>query len=143
MNLYEIFERQSLSELSNYYPNNKTAVTWEKDGKPLSIFNDDLWDFKAYSSDVFGNNINFNLDDFKNHPNPKLVEDLKYEFKLICYSLFNFKLTNKGYTKVSTLIGDCGHVRYFITMCLQLNLRITEVGTNTFAINQFKDDLKK
>lgn len=143
MNLYEIFERQSLIELSNYYPNNKTAVTWEKDGKPLSIFNDDLWDFKAYSSDVFGNNINFNLDDFKNHPNPKLVEDLKYEFKLICYSLFNFKLTNKGYTKVSTLIGDCGHVRYFITMCLQLNLRITEVGTNTFAINQFKDDLKK
>lgn len=142
MNLSEIYDRKSLSETNDYYPNNKTIISSDIEGKPLSLFGDDVWDFSAYSGDVFSSNVYFLLDEFRSHPDKNLVEDLKLEFKLICYSLLHFKLTTKGYTKVSTLMGDMTHVRYFILMCLQLNVRATEVSNNTFAINQFKDDLK-
>ena len=142
MNLSEIYDRKSLGETNDYYPNNKTVISSDIEGKPLSLFSDDVWNFSTYSGDVFSSNVYFLLEEFKAHPDKNLVEDLKLEFKLICYSLLHFKLTAKGYTKVSTLMGDMTHVRYFILMCLQLNVRATEVSNNTFAINQFKEDLK-
>lgn len=142
MNLSEIYDRKSLDETNDYYPNNKTVISSDIEGKPLSLFSDDVWNFSTYSGDIFSSNVYFLLEEFKAHPDKNLVEDLKLEFKLICYSLLHFKLTTKGYTKVSTLMGDITHVRYFILMCLQLNVRATEVSNNTFAINQFKEDLK-
>lgn len=142
MNLSEIYEKKFLGETNDYYPNNKTVISSDIEGKPLSLFSDDIWDFSPYSSDVFPSKVYFLLDEFKTHPDKNLVEDLKLEFKLICYSILHFKLTSHRYTKVSTLMGDMTHVRYFISMCLQLNVRVTEVSKNTFAINQFKEDLK-
>lgn len=143
MNLPEFLERQSLNLDYNYYPNNKTVISSDNNFNPISLFGDDVWDLSIYSGDVHSKKIHFVSDEIKDHPNKELVEDLKLNHKLICYALLNFKLTSKGYTKVSTLMGDLQHVKYFLLLCLSLNLRATEVNDNPFVINQFKEDLKK
>ena len=53
MNLSEIYDRKSLGETNDYYPNNKTVISSDIEGKPLSLFSDDVWNFSTYSGDVF------------------------------------------------------------------------------------------
>ena len=44
------FEQHALPESSGQFvmPNNKTVVSVDKDGNPVSYFGDDVWDYNAF-----------------------------------------------------------------------------------------------
>ena len=140
MSSLHLITAKSLTDDNNFYPKNDTVISLDTNGNTLSIFSDDHWDLKLYSSNPFGSSINFNLKEFEEETT--LTQALKYELKLISYALFNFRLGNKGVIKVSSLVGEIYHIRYLTLLCLKFNTKISEINNNPFIINQFKDDLK-
>jgi len=113
-----------------------TIVTITKDGRPLSRFGDDTWDYSATSSNT--KTLNFQTKLWKIIPNREsgddyftIRRDAIYFLKLLTLHWVNIL----GGCSTSKLFGDVTAIAYLVRYCFDKNISMNEIFSTPEAIN--------
>ena len=94
------FEKYALPQASGQYvmPDDRTVVSIDKDGNPVSYFEDDIWDFNAFFNLSGEQKSNYYIKFFTEQHQPKLLIELKQRIYFLIWGAKGELLHMEGET---------------------------------------------
>ncbi len=94
------FEKYALPQVSDQYvmPEDRTVVSIDKDGNPVSYFGDDIWDFNAFFNFTSEMKSKYQIKFFTEKHQPKLLIELKQRIYFLIWGAKNELLHMEGET---------------------------------------------
>ena len=94
------FEKYALPQVSGQYvmPDDRTVVSIDKDGNPVSYFEDDIWDFNAFFNLSGEQKSNYYIKFFTEQHQPKLLIELKQRIYFLIWGAKGELLHMEGET---------------------------------------------
>lgn len=115
-------------------PNDTTIVTFFDD-KPLSFFNDNIWDFKDYITSYVQNTV---IDFDKNLT---LKEESKFYIKLCLYYYMYYETKDAASLSYKTILEKYKTLRQLAKLCESFNVNFSTMNNHKFCFNAIVDSI--
>ena len=129
------YKEYALPQASGHFvmPDDHTVVSVDKNGKPVSYFVDDIWDYNDFFNRT---NASKNLYKINFHPdknNPKLLTELKQRIYFLIWGAKGELLHMKGDT--FRTFGQCWHIAKFANAAIRV-FKTTDIDSFSLLSNE-------
>jgi integrase len=141
------FEQHALPESSGQFvmPNNKTVVSVDKDGNPVSYFGDDVWDYNAFFNLTNDTKSVYQINFHPNKHNLKLLEELKQRMYFLIWGAKGelLRMEGKAFRKFSNCRAIGEQVNRLLRVFKGTAIDSLSLLNNELVFSQILHDVKK
>jgi len=129
------YKQYALPQASDHFlmPDDNTVVSVDKNGKPVSYFADDIWDYNDFFNRINASKNQYKINFHHDKHNPKLLTELKQRIYFLIWGAKGELLHMEGDT--FRTFGQCWHIAKFANTAIRV-FKNTDIDSFSLLSNE-------